>query len=69
MFAWAPIPDVYADSNAFVKDLLKKTGIVVTPGQSFGAQGMRYVRLALVEDINRIQEAGKRLAVSGIWRQ
>lgn len=67
MFAWAKIPDSYVDSNAFVKDLLKKTGIVVTPGQSFGKQGMRYVRLALVEDIDHIQEAGKRLAASGIW--
>ena len=67
MFAWARIPDAYEDSNAFVKDLLKKTGIVVTPGQSFGQQGLRYVRLALVEDIDRIQEAGKRLAASGIW--
>lgn len=69
MFVWAPIPEKYPDSNAFVKDLLNQTGVVVTPGQSFGQQGLRYVRLALVEDIDRIQEAAKRMSSTNLFEQ
>ena len=61
MFSWAKILDHYEDSKAFVLDLLEKTGIVVTPGQAFGKQGERYVRLALVQDESAIKEAARRL--------
>ena len=61
MFIWAKIPDTYEDSLAFSKELLKKTGIVVTPGVSFGSQGKRYVRFALVQDEAEILEAARRL--------
>lgn len=61
MFSWAKIPEKYEDSKAFVLDLLEKTGIVVTPGQAFGKQGERYVRLALVQDESVIKEAARRL--------
>lgn len=61
MFSWAKIPEKYEDSKAFVLDLLEKTGIVVTPGQAFGKQGERYVRLALVQDESAIKEAARRL--------
>lgn len=61
MFSWAKIPEKYEDSKAFVLDLLEKTGIVVTPGQAFGKQGERYVRLALVQEESVIKEAARRL--------
>ena len=64
MFAWAKIPDQYEDSYAFTKDLLEKTGIVVTPGQAFGVHGKKYVRLALVQDIEDIKEAAQRIKKS-----
>lgn len=67
MFAWARIPDSYEDSKAFTKDLLEKTGVVVTPGQSFGKQGERYVRLALVQDLADIKEAANRIKKSKIF--
>ena len=63
MFAWARIPESYKDSLDFTVDLLEKTGIVVTPGQAFGQQGKRYVRLALVQDKEAIIEAGQRIAL------
>ncbi|MBB5183354.1 aminotransferase class I/II-fold pyridoxal phosphate-dependent enzyme [Catenisphaera adipataccumulans] len=69
MFAWARIPDTYKDSAAFVLDLLDKAGVVVTPGQSFGEAGERYVRLALVQDIDQIEEAARRIKKSGIFRR
>lgn len=69
MFSWARIPDRYEDSKAFVLDLLEKTGIVVTPGQAFGKQGARYVRLALVQDERDILEAAKRLKESAFFKE
>ena len=60
MFVWAKIPDSYSDSNAFVLDVLEKTGVVLTPGQSFGQAGIRYVRMALVQDGPTLQEAVNR---------
>ena len=68
MFAWAKIPDPYEDSYAFTKDLLEKTGIVVTPGQAFGVHGKKYVRLALVQDIEDIKEAAQRIKKSEIFK-
>ncbi len=68
MFAWARIPESYEDSLDFTVDLLEKTGIVVTPGQAFGQQGKRYVRLALVQDKEAIIEAGLRLQQADIFK-
>ena len=68
MFAWARIPESYKDSLDFTVDLLEKTGIVVTPGQAFGQQGTRYVRLALVQDKEAIIEAGLRLQQADIFK-
>ena len=67
MFVWAPVPEQYADSESFVRDLLDKTGVLVTPGSAFGHSGEGYVRMALVqseEDMQRIVEAVKQ---SGIF--
>ena len=67
IFVWAPVPEQYADSESFVRDLLDKTGVLVTPGSAFGPSGEGYVRMALVqseEDMQRIVEAVKQ---SGIF--
>ncbi len=61
MFIWARIPDNYDDSNTFTYDLLEKAGVVVTPGLSFGQQGKHYIRIALVQDVEKIKEAAKRI--------
>ena len=68
MFVWAPVPEQYTDSESFVRDLLDKTGVLVTPGSAFGPSGEGYVRMALVqseEDMQRIVEAVKQ---SGIFQ-
>lgn len=62
MFVWAPIPAKYTASIEFVKDLLHKTGVLVTPGSAFGPSGEGYVRMALVqseESMRKIVEAVK----------
>lgn len=48
MFVWAKIPEGYGSSNDYCMKLFDKTGILCTPGSSFGSLGEGYVRFALV---------------------
>jgi len=61
MFAWAPIPDQYAHlgSLEFAKLMIQETGVAVAPGVGFGEYGDQYVRLALVENEQRIRQAAR----------
>jgi len=70
MFAWAPIPDAFRHlgSLEFSKLLLEKANIAVSPGIGFGEYGEGYVRIALVENRQRIMQAArnvKRFVASG----
>lgn len=67
MFLWAKIPDAYQDSEAFALRLLQECGIIVTPGTAFGQEGKRYVRIALVIEDARIEEAAARLRQSRLF--
>ncbi len=61
MFAWAPIPPRYADigSLEFSKLLLREAKVAVAPGVGFGEHGEGFVRIALVENEQRIRQACK----------
>jgi alanine-synthesizing transaminase len=61
MFIWSPIPDQYAHlgSLEFAKLLIQETGVAVAPGVGFGEYGDQYVRLALVENEQRIRQAAR----------
>jgi len=63
MFAWAPIPDMFAHlgSLEFSKLLLEKAGVAVSPGVGFGEYGEGYVRIALVENEQRIRQAARNI--------
>lgn len=63
MFAWARIPAPFADMKSleFSELLLKQADIAVSPGIGFGEYGDDYVRLALVENEQRIRQAGRSL--------
>jgi alanine-synthesizing transaminase len=63
MFAWAPIPEQFrtAGSMEFAKRLLAEAGIAVAPGVGFGEEGEGFVRLALVENEQRIRQAARNL--------
>ena len=65
MYLWIPC-SVGMDSTTFALSVLQKTGIVVTPGNAFGAGGEGYVRISLIADHNRMSEALNRLKNSGI---
>lgn len=59
MFAWAKIPEKYQHlgSLGFSKLLLEKADVAVAPGIGFGEYGDGHVRLALVENKQRIRQA------------
>lgn len=66
MFAWAKLPKGYTDDTAFVMELLEKTGVICTPGSSFGSLGKGYVRFALTLPAEVIEEAVERIGESGM---
>ncbi len=59
MFAWAPIPPRFAHlgSVAFSKLLLERAQVAVAPGIGFGEHGDGHVRIALVENTQRLRQA------------
>ena len=59
MFAWAPIPPEYEHlgSLEFCKLLLSEAEVAVSPGIGFGEHGEGFVRIALVENRQRIRQA------------
>jgi alanine-synthesizing transaminase len=63
MFIWTPIPDQFAHlgSLEFAKLLIQETGVAVAPGVGFGEYGDQYVRLALVENDQRIRQAARNI--------
>jgi alanine-synthesizing transaminase len=63
MFAWAPIPEPFRSlgSLEFSKLLLEKANVAVAPGIGFGEYGDGHVRLALVENTDRIRQAVRNL--------
>lgn len=63
MFVWAKIPEVAAHlgSMEFSKALLREAKIAVSPGIGFGSGGDAYVRIALIENENRIRQAARNI--------
>jgi alanine-synthesizing transaminase len=59
MYVWAQIPERYraAGSIEFTKKLLQEAKIAVAPGIGFGEYGDDHVRIALIENENRIRQA------------
>ncbi len=61
MFAWAPIPEPYREMGSveFSKLLLSDAKVAVSPGLGFGEYGDGFVRIALVENEQRIRQAAR----------
>ena len=61
MFAWAPIPEPFRSlgSVEFSTLLVEKAEVAVSPGSGFGERGEGYVRIALVENEQRIRQAAR----------
>ena len=61
MFAWAPIPERFHNlgSVEFSKRLLTEGHVAVAPGVGFGEEGEGFVRIALVENEQRLRQAAR----------
>jgi alanine-synthesizing transaminase len=63
MFAWAPIPEPFhtLGSVEFATLLVEKASVAVSPGAGFGEHGEGHVRIALVENEQRIRQAARNI--------
>ena len=63
MFVWAKLPESkrHLKSLEFSKQLLQKANVAVSPGIGFGEAGDEYVRIALIENENRIRQAARNI--------
>jgi alanine-synthesizing transaminase len=63
MFVWAPIPEPYRDLGSidFAKFLVTEAEVATSPGVGFGPGGDGFVRFALIENEQRINQAVRNL--------
>ena len=63
MFAWSPIPEPFKSLGAveFSTLLVEKAEVAVSPGTGFGERGEGFVRIALVENEQRIRQAARNI--------
>jgi alanine-synthesizing transaminase len=64
MFVWAPVPEEWRrrmDTMSLAMHLLEEGDVVVSPGSGFGPAGEGFMRLALVENENRLRQAVRQI--------
>lgn len=63
MFLWVKIPEPYVQMGSirFAVEMMDRANVAVAPGAGFGEEGDDYLRLALVENENRIRQALKQM--------
>ena len=63
MFAWAPLPPALRDMGSleFSKQLLVHAEVAVAPGVGYGEEGEGFVRIALVENEQRLRQAARNI--------
>jgi LL-diaminopimelate aminotransferase len=61
LYVWARLPAGEASSGEFAARLIDATGVVVTPGASYGQAGEGYIRISLTTPDDRLDEALSRL--------
>ena len=63
MFAWAPLPPALKEMGSleFSKQLLTQAQVAVAPGVGYGENGEGYVRIAMVENEQRLRQAARNI--------
>ena len=63
MFAWAPLPPALAHMGSleFSKELLTEAKVAVAPGVGYGEEGEGFVRIAMVENEQRLRQAARNI--------
>ncbi|MEK3800599.1 pyridoxal phosphate-dependent aminotransferase [Peribacillus sp. FSL H8-0477] len=65
-FAWLPVPKGYTSQN-FADKLLNEADVAVAPGNGFGEFGEGYIRVGLLVDEVRLEEAVQRIGKLAIF--
>ena len=63
MFLWVKIPEPYAQMGSirFSLEMMDRANVALSPGAGFGQEGEGWLRLALVENANRVSQALKQM--------
>jgi LL-diaminopimelate aminotransferase len=66
-YLWLPIPRNYTSAFDFCQDVLRKSGVVLVPGNAFGDCGEGYFRLSYVCSDEQLQEVIDRFKADGFY--
>lgn len=64
-YLWLPIPPKYTCAKDFAQDLLNKSGVVVVPGEAFGTNCEKFIRLSYVASDDSLREVIRRMKEDG----
>ncbi|HXZ62753.1 MAG TPA: aminotransferase class I/II-fold pyridoxal phosphate-dependent enzyme, partial [Acidimicrobiales bacterium] len=65
-YLWVPVPPSrWSDAWAMAASLASEGGLLVSPGDLYGAAGADHVRVAAVQPLERLVLVGERLARVG----
>jgi alanine-synthesizing transaminase len=65
MFVWARVPDEHLNGKGtidYALDLMEHAEVAVAPGRAFGENGEGYMRIALVENEQRLRQAVRNIS-------
>ena len=61
-YLWVPVPPArWADGWSMAHDLARRAGLLVSPGDLYGAGGAGHVRVAMVQPMDRLELVAERL--------
>ena len=61
LYVWCPLPEGWDSSSDFVLALLEQAHVSLAPGKIFGSQGEGFVRISLVQPVDRLESAMSRM--------
>ena len=64
MFVWASVPKNFGTSEEFVKFLLDRANVMITPGSAVGPSGEGFVRMALVQNADTMKKISARVGAA-----
>jgi aspartate/methionine/tyrosine aminotransferase len=64
-YLWVRVPSRWADAWAFTADLARDGGLLVSPGDLYGEDGRSFVRVAVVQPMERLRLVEERLGAHG----
>jgi alanine-synthesizing transaminase len=65
MFVWARVPDEHLNGKGtidYAMDLIEHAEVAIAPGRAFGENGEGYMRIALVENEQRLRQAVRNIS-------